>query len=87
MLFDILDINLKNISKLLSKKDIKVEFLNDLKKYLIEIWYDKEYWARPLKRAINDVILNELSKGIISWNISAWDNIKIDYNLWIKIKK
>lgn len=87
MLFDILDINLENISKLLSKKDIKVEFLKNLKQYLIEIWYDKEYWARPLKRAINDVILNELSKEIISWSIKSWDNIKIDYDLWIKIKK
>ena len=57
---------------------INVEFSSKLKKHIIKVWYDKDYWARPLKRAITDVITNKLSTMILNSNIKNWDNIKLD---------
>ncbi len=76
----IVDILLKNVVKILEEKDIKVSFSEKLKKYLIKIGYSKEFWARPMKRAITSVVLNSLSTKLLSWEIKSGDNIKLDVN-------
>lgn len=85
----IVDLVLKDISKLLKNKQIKAEFSENLKKHLSNIGYDRDFWARPLKRAINNKIVNLLSSELISWNIKSWDDIFIDLldNKEIKIQK
>ena len=75
----IIDILLQNVTKLLEDKNIKVTYEDSLKKYLAKTWYDKEFWARPLKRAITNVIINQLSMKIISWEVKSWDKI----SLWV----
>jgi len=88
MLKNIVTILLKNVSKILKDKDIKVEFSDDLKDYLIKVGYDREFGARPTKRAITNVIMNNLSTKIISWEIKAGDNIILSvdekWNLIVK---
>ncbi len=74
----IVDILLQNVIKILKEKEIKVSFSEKLKKYLIKIGYSKEFWARPLKRAITSVVLNSLSTMLLSNEIKSWDNIKLD---------
>jgi ATP-dependent Clp protease ATP-binding subunit ClpB len=78
LILSIIDILLKDTIKLLKEKWIEAEFSTKLKKYLAKVWYDKEFWARPLKRAITNIIINFLSTKIISWELSAWSKIKID---------
>lgn len=75
----IIDILLKDVTKLLKDKNIVVTYKDSLKKYLSKIGYDKAYWARPLKRAITNTIINQLSMKIINWEIVDWDKII----LWI----
>ncbi|MDD4151993.1 MAG: AAA family ATPase, partial [Candidatus Gracilibacteria bacterium] len=75
MLKNIVTILLKNVAKILQDRDIKVEFSEKLKDYLIKVGYDKEFGARPMKRAITNVIMNNLSTKIISNEIKAGDNI------------
>jgi ATP-dependent Clp protease ATP-binding subunit ClpA len=61
--------------KILLEKNIKVSFDKKLKEYLIKVWYDREFWARPMKRAITNVVLNELSNYLLKEEIKEWDKI------------
>lgn len=85
----IVDLVLKDISKLLSNKKIKAEFSENLKKHLSNIGYDRDFWARPLKRAINNKVVNFLSNKILSWELISGDYIFVDLdeNKEIKIEK
>ena len=71
----IIDVLLENISKVLAKKGIKAEFSDKLKKHIAKVGYDKEFGARPLKRAITNEIMNSLSMKLLSWEVKEWDNI------------
>ncbi len=85
----IVDLVLKDLLKLLKNKHIKAEFSNELKKHLASIGYDRDFWARPLKRAINNKIVNFLSNKILSGELNSGDNIFVDLdeNKEIKIEK
>lgn len=88
VLVGIVDILLREVSALLKPKHIQIIFTQALKDYLIKIWYDPLYWARPLKRAITKHIMNELSTRILSWEIVEWDKIELDYTKnELKVKK
>lgn len=78
MILEIVDILLEDIIALLREKHIKVSFTEKLKKYLINIGYDSEFWARPMKRAITSFILNNLSLKLIADEIQAGENIELD---------
>ncbi len=71
----IIDVLLENISKVLAKKGIKAKFSDKLKKHIAKVGYDKEFGARPLKRAITNEIMNSLSMKLLSWEVKQWDNI------------
>lgn len=78
LIIQIVDILLADVTKILNEKNIKVEYNENLKKYLAKIWYNKEFWARPLKRIITNIILNELSNFILKDELKSWDNIILD---------
>ena len=47
--------------------------------YLAEVGYDPEFGARPVKRAIQDYVLNDLSKKILAEEVSREKPITIDH--------
>ena len=85
----IVDIILNDFLRVLKSKKIDAEISLSLKTYLANRWYDKVFWARPLKRLVINKIVNPLSSILISWEIKVWDKVLID--LWpdkeIEIKK
>ncbi len=74
----IIDILLQDVAKILAQKDVKVEFSKNLKTYLAKVWYDIEFGARPMKRAITNIIMNSLSTKLISEELKEWDDVTID---------
>lgn len=78
-IFDIVDLQLKVVEVRLAKQQLQVEFTQDLKNYMVEIGYDPAFGARPLKRAIQDQILDELALKIIEKDIHRGDKVTIDY--------
>lgn len=88
LIVKITDILLVDIKKILENKWIKIDFSKDLKKHLSKIWYDKEFWARPMKRAITNFIMNPLSTKLISEEIKenseVFLDIDADKNLIVK---
>lgn len=78
MLTSIVDIQLSQFTKLISEeKDIKLKINNKAKKFLADKGRDPQFWARPLKRAIQRYLLDELALKIIEGKIKNWDNIEV----------
>ena len=46
--------------------------------YLAEVGYDPEFGARPVKRAIQDYVLNDLSKKLLAEEVSRDKPIIVD---------
>lgn len=76
--------DMKQIITLLSKKlcdrcreqmDIDLTFTNTLKEYLVKKHSDPKMGARPLKRAIQNVVENELATAILEGTIKRGDTV------------
>ena len=64
-LLQIVDLMLNEIVVELAERNIHVSFSEDVKKYILEKGYDPKYGARPLRRAIQKYVENELAEGIL----------------------
>lgn len=80
MLTKIIDIQLSKIVDLVKReKNIDLIISDEVKKYIAKVWLDPLFWARPLKRAIQNILLDELASGIIDWSIK--EDTQVDVNL------
>ncbi len=75
---DIIKIQLHKLDLLLKKNNIHLQPSPDAIDYLVELGYDPQLGARPLKRVIQKRILNELSKKILSGEIKSDEIVKMD---------
>ncbi len=74
----IVDIQMKNLHKLLNEHNISVEITEDAKEFLATRGFNPIYGARPLKRVIRQMVENPLSKLILAQKFIDGDCIKID---------
>ena len=74
----IVDLQLIEVDKRLGKKNIKLEFTDRLKDFLAQKGFDPVYGARPLKRLIQNQVLDELALEIIEGKIKTGQKVKID---------
>ncbi len=74
-LLKIVDLMLEDTKKALSYKNITLDVSNEVKEYLLEKGTDLKYGARPLRRAIQRYIEDELSERILRQEISNGDTI------------
>ena len=87
MLESIVHIFLRDIEKMLWDKNIEVTWSESLIKHLVMIWYDPEFGARPLKRAITREIMNRIATEIVADKIHTGQHITIEYkNDWVHIE-
>ena len=77
-LIQIVDIMLADTSKALADKNISLIVSDDAKKYLMEKGTDLKYGARPLRRAIQRYIEDELSEKILRQQVNNGDSVKVD---------
>jgi ATP-dependent Clp protease ATP-binding subunit ClpB len=75
----IIDIQLNGLYQLLHEKNIKIEFTENAKDFLLEKGFDATYGARPMKRAIQKCVLNRLSTELLLNNFESGDTILVDY--------
>ena len=75
---DVLRIQMHNVETMLEKNDIKLNVTDEALNYLADIGYDPAMGARPIKRVIQRMILNELSKEILEEKIRPNDTIVVD---------
>jgi ATP-dependent Clp protease ATP-binding subunit ClpB len=74
----IVDLQLKKVKTRLEEKDITIDFTQKIKNLIKEKGYDPVFGARPLKRAIETLVLNPLSLEIISGKIKEENKILAD---------
>jgi ATP-dependent Clp protease ATP-binding subunit ClpB len=74
----IIDLQLDIVKKRLLDKKIKVEFTDALKEYLSSKGFDPQFGARPLKRVIQNQILDDLALQIIEGKIKEGQRVKVD---------
>lgn len=77
-LLQIVDLMLADTSKALADKNMSMEVSLSAKEYLLEKGTDLKYGARPLRRAIQRYVEDELSERILKQEIKNGDNIKVD---------
>jgi ATP-dependent Clp protease ATP-binding subunit ClpC len=57
--------------------DINLTFTNSLKEYLVNKYSDVKMGARPLKRAVQNVVENELATAILDGRIKRGDTVSV----------
>ncbi len=75
----IVNIYLNGVAKKLAQRDITLDITPEAIDYLAKKGYDPQFGARPLKRVIQQDVLNELSKEILKGTINDNDAVLIDY--------
>lgn len=71
-------LQINSVKKMLSKNQIDLQITDDALDYLAAEGYDPEFGARPVKRAIQRLVLNQLSKDIIAQQVTSNAPIIID---------
>ena len=74
----IVTMQLKGVKKMLAKNGITLEVTDAAINLLGKAGYDPEFGARPVKRAIQAMVLNQLSKDIIAMRVNRDRPIIID---------
>lgn len=74
----IVKIQLNRIIKRLGNQNLKVKMSDQAINWIATIGYDPQYGARPINRLLQKYVLNELSKKILSGNISVDQTITVD---------
>ncbi len=74
----IFDIQLKRVGKLLAQRDLLIEVSPSARTALCDAGFDPTFGARPLKRAIQQYLLNPMSKAIVGGDYGIGDTVKVD---------
>lgn len=79
MMEKIVEIQFHEVEKRLAGQNLTLEITEKLKKHLQMVGFDPVYGARPLKRIINEVLVDEIALQIIEGKIKPGDTIIADY--------
>ena len=88
-LLQIVDLMLNDTVKALSDKDIKMNITKAAKNYILEKGTDIKFGARPLRRAIQRYVEDELSEMILRQQLLDGQTVNIDFvdgNLKFEVK-
>jgi len=77
-IIDIVNLQLKSITKMIAKQGITFDATSQAKAYLADKGYNPEYGARPVKRVIQKDVLNQLSKEILAGKVTTNSVILLD---------
>ncbi|MCH5225436.1 MAG: ATP-dependent chaperone ClpB [Muribaculaceae bacterium] len=75
---EIVDLQVRSVQKMLEFNGVTLEVTKPALELLAEDGYDPEFGARPVKRTIQRMVLNQLSKDILSQKVDREHPIKID---------
>ena len=90
MISQIVDRQILHVAHRLQKQGLHLEVSSAMKKYIQTIGFDEIYGARPLKRVINETIVDEVALQIIEHKIKSGDTVMVDYKqskVMISVKK
>ena len=90
-IFQIIDIELKGFYKRVEELGFKIRISSAAKNYIAEKGFDPRFGARPLKRAIQKYVEDQMAETIIKAEVNEGDTISVGFNkkqgIQIKILK
>ncbi|HOH54941.1 MAG TPA: type VI secretion system ATPase TssH, partial [Paludibacteraceae bacterium] len=75
---DIVRLQLDDVRRMLEQNGIQLEATDRAVKFIADNGYDPQFGARPVKRAIQRLILNDLSKQIIAGQVVSNQVVIVD---------
>ena len=79
-IYQIVDLQLRYVEKMLSVKNIGFNISDDAKQWLGKMGYDPSFGARPLKRVIQKHLVNPLALKILEGEYTENDTVGVDVN-------
>lgn len=76
---EVVELQMKRVKKMLEPQGFELLWTPAAIQYLAKVGYDPEFGARPVKRAIQDYVLNDLSKKILAEEVSREKPITIEH--------
>lgn len=76
---EVVELQMKRVKKMLEPQGFELLWTPAAIQYLAKVGYDPEFGARPVKRAIQDYVLNDLSKKILAEEVSREKPITINH--------
>ena len=73
-------LQIKGVQKMLAENGVELEMTDAALSFLSQVGYDPEFGARPVKRAIQRYLLNDLSKKLLSQEVDRSKAIIVDSN-------
>ncbi|MDX6527416.1 MAG: ATP-dependent Clp protease ATP-binding subunit ClpC, partial [Gaiellales bacterium] len=77
-LVEITGLMLDRLRRRLRAQEIEVEFTDDAVRLLAERGFDPEFGARPLRRTIQRLVENELSRMVLSGEVQPGNTVTVD---------
>ena len=77
---EVVELQMKRVKKMMEPQGFELLWTPAAIQYLAKVGYDPEFGARPVKRAIQDYVQNDLSKKILAEEVSREKPITIDYS-------
>ena len=72
----IVEIFFRDISKKVEQRDIKLSLSDEVKEYIAEAGFDEVYGARPLKRALYEIVEDRLADLILDGSIDEGSSVE-----------
>lgn len=79
-IYKIIDLELEGLYKRIGDLGFKINLTETAKEFIANKGYDIQFGARPLKRAIQKYIEDELAEKIISTGMKEGDTVIIDFD-------
>ena len=75
---DVVRLQLERVKDMLEPQGIELQWTDPAINYLSDVGYDPEFGARPVKRAIQRYVLNDLSKSLLAGTVKCDKPVIID---------
>ena len=74
----IVQLQIKSVQKMLAGNGVELKLTDAALDFLSQVGYDPEFGARPVKRAIQRYLLNDLSKKLLAQEVDRSKAIIVD---------
>lgn len=75
---DVVRLQLAGVTAMLKQQSVEIDFTPQAVDYIADAGFDPEFGARPVKRAIQHLLLNDLSRRILAGEVTSDKKILVD---------
>ena len=79
-ILQIVEIQMESVNRRLKDQNLSLELTDRAKEELAQVGFDPIYGARPLKRAIQQSILNPLARRILDRTVGKGEKVQVDWD-------